>query len=122
MATTTDLPTPNMQLLRKVWEWVVFEAGKAPSSRQWDQGNFRGVDDCGTTYCVAGYVCLVQGHEWFSPTADARLSDGRMVYDVAKAELGLTNPEAHELFLEAQDLVAVRDAMRDVAARAGETL
>lgn len=90
--------TVNIPLLRKAVEWAEAEAAKPWELSEWYQGDwvsspttiaadsedaeYFGIQvgttkaaECGTCYCIAGYVCEVQGldtkHSWDMHAADA---------------------------------------------------
>lgn len=57
----------NLPLLRKAVEWVTAQAALPPPDRQWYQGSWRMSwpdAPCDTTYCVAGYICEINGAQW----------------------------------------------------------
>lgn len=119
----------NIPLLRKAVEWAEAEAAKPKSECQWeqkyyvlpvpDETNLMGwynaetvkqtrqalgrSDDCGTCYCIAGYIAHVSGREFTYATAEP----------IALEELGLTND--HNLFLASNSITTVREIAERIA-------
>lgn len=122
----------NIPLLRKVVEWVESQEALAYSEdRRWYQGAWfrkdeakaRAVQDlndpmCGTTMCVAGKIVHDAGWkpvyyevhgEDFAYADEAKKGDIALpIHEIAAAELGLTEDEAHELFDGSNDAEHVR--------------
>lgn len=121
---------PDLPLLRKAIAWAEAEALKPESEREWDQAMWRNPSaqrtdqigtQCGTSYCIAGYVCHVSGLDWVTETSDSCLSDGDLVPDAAQGLLGLTDQQAVDLFY-ADGIEEVRRNAESIAAHAGERL
>lgn len=122
---------PDIPLLRKAVEWVEHEAAKPdPLDREWDQSRWRRPaavrsaeygQDCGTSYCVAGYVCQVSGVQWENAYG-GDVVGGDHAAGRAKRLLGLRPEEATELFSAINCATTIRRVAEQVAARAGETL
>lgn len=90
----------NIPLLRKAVEWVEEQDAKPYENRQWHQSQWRTpakvaasvygkAADCGTCYCVAGYVAELVGTEW-NTVNWVQSTDGRLAHDIAAEALGLT--------------------------------
>jgi hypothetical protein len=129
----TDLPTPNIPLLRKAVEWAEAEAAKTDGTCQWDQGSWmeRREGACGTSYCIAGYTVAVAGHE--VGAVASLCPDGCCATLTVNGEaaswtatgaslLGLPEGDAHRLFNADNTIDVVRDIAEEIAARAGERL
>jgi len=133
----SEQPTPNIPLLRKAVEWAEAESLRAEDG-EWDQREWRMVTDCGTTYCIAGYVCFINGAEWERPRgamtihADAdddpeytwTTEEGRWTTVEARARrlLGISMEESGRLFYPCEDIGGVRYVAEQIATRAGERL
>lgn len=68
---TSTTTAVNVDLLRQGVEWVEEQAELPIKDQCWWQGEWRspGPDaypprTCGTTYCLAGYVCTAAGGRW----------------------------------------------------------
>lgn len=117
--------TVNIPLLRKAVEWAEVEAAKPPELREWKQGDWRvtparageylPVPACGTTYCIAGYVCAVMGDKWLNDTSSGWLADHRSVPGAAASHLGLSQEVADELFRGRNTIEDVRRIAEDIA-------
>jgi hypothetical protein len=118
----TDLPTPNIPLLRKAVEWAEAEAAKTEGPCMWDQGDYFSETDCGTAYCISGFVIATQSG--FALKEDRPLINGRDVgwWDGGRELLGLTEDEALDLFAPYNTIEDVRRLAEQIAARAGERL
>lgn len=46
----------NVPLLRKAVEWAEAEAARPVDECRWDQTTWVSHTECGTSYCIAGYV------------------------------------------------------------------
>lgn len=113
--------TPNIPLLRKAVEWAEAEAAKEDQEQsEWDQLYWRdvGFRACGTTYCIAGYVCEVSGEEWTSGVTTANGAVPRVAADL----LGLGQDDAWALFDAENSIERVREVAERIAERAGERL
>lgn len=114
--------TPNLPLLRKALDWAELEAKKPRRESQWNQAMWLSETDCGTAYCIAGYVAHI--------TADINRDDGIgmttlsgvLIPRHATRELGLTNGEAAQLFMASNSIADLRMIAEDIAERAGEEL
>lgn len=110
----TNLPTPNIPLLRKAVEWAEAEAAKPNDTGLWNQALWAFDTGCGTAYCIAGWTVY--------EAAGETVPVGPRVEQRAMHLLGLTYDEAWRLFdcdLSIQD---VRRIAGEIAARAGERL
>jgi hypothetical protein len=114
----TDL-TPNIPLLRKAVEWAEAEAAKPDEQCAWWQGTYEisAVSlgrECGTCYCIAGYVWRIAG--------DGKLFD----YDEDAARLLGIDVAQHNyrrgLFAADNTIEDVRRIAEGIAAKAGERL
>ena len=113
--------TVNIPLLRKAVEWAEAEAAKPPELCEWEQ-NYYSVDphkhripisrpatgeritkaaECGTCYCIAGYVSVMAGKV---ATAEN-----------AQALLGLDDDDAYALFHFENTIEDVRRIAEDIA-------
>lgn len=127
-----NLPTLNLPLLRKAVDWAEAETAKTEGFREWNQVAWMMNAECGTTYCIAGYV-VVQSplfevttvKDGQSGWAELRRTDtGRRVpWSTAAAELlGLTRGEADDLFEADNSIEDVRRIAEEIAEDAGERL
>lgn len=113
-------PTVNVPLLRKAVEWAEAEAAKPWPKSAWNQGSVEASpavlgkdEDCGTCYCIAGYVASLDG-------IDGRMGVARL--DYALDRLGLSddgNVCGHSLF-DAEN--TIEDVRRIAESIAGERL
>lgn len=69
----------NKQLLEKVADRIEAEP------ERWNQAHFRSVRECGTTYCIGGWACVLSDSLWQDE-------------EIAKELLGLTRNEADFVF------------------------
>jgi hypothetical protein len=127
-----NLPTLNLPLLREVIDWAEAEAAKTEGFREWNQDAWMMNTECGTTYCIAGYV--VAQSPLFEPTtvkdrqsswAELRRTDTgqRVPWSTAAAELlGLTRDDADDLFEADNSIEDVRRIAEEIAEDAGERL
>lgn len=125
----TDLPTPNIPLLRKAVEWAEAEAAKTDGTCQWNQGNYAWKTTCGTAYCIAGYVVAISDlpdatQEVMSSGCVRLWINGELTCwaDAADELLGLTDEEGDALYWGTNTVAEVRAAAEQIAARAGERL
>lgn len=92
----------NVPLLRKAVEWAEGEAAKPPELCEWWQGMWvtepkdfaietvfgmpKKAPECGTCYCIAGYICEVLGLDtkrgYTEPSAEALGIDGDRAEDL----------------------------------------
>jgi hypothetical protein len=123
MNDSTELPRPNIPLLRKAVEWAEAEAAKTDGTCMWDQSWWVTETSCGTAYCIAGYVVSQQsgftkGGEYY-----ATVDGSRDTWDSqAAALLGIPTVDGDKLFAPANDIATVRRVAEQIAARAGERL
>lgn len=115
----TETQKPNLPLLRKVLDHI----DKFPE--QWDQGWWGRKSACGTVCCLAGWACILSGHELefgeCRTIAHVAIGD-RYIENIAAEELGVTAMEAQNLFhinIGRSDIQLVAE---QIAARVGETL
>lgn len=119
----TDLPTPNIPLLRKAVEWAEAEAAKPKAERLWEQWDYITPKPCGTAYCIAGWVVATTApNVVLRDGSFERDGDYLSPFDEAKQLLGLTYHEAEDLFVEDNTIEDVREVAEQIAARAGERL
>lgn len=127
MNDSTELPQPNIPLLRKAVEWAEAEAAKTDGTGLWNQGDWISKTTCGTSYCIAGYaVTLAYGPvEVSEGDGILRLPGEQRWLDwesFGAKTLGLTYDEAGNLFDGNNSIADVRRAAEEIAARAGERL
>lgn len=116
-------PAPNLPLLRKVMDWVTEQAGKHYGSSEWDQTMWvNGGAECGTSYCVAGYVCHVSGADFIDGENVAYQGRVTGAGELARQLLGLSHSESLRMFRGNNRLPDVRAVAAEVAERAGEPL
>ena len=125
----TELPQPNIPLLRKAVEWAEAEAAKTDGTCLWYQRNWAVETECGTAYCIAGFVVTqtVAGASVVIPDWDADDPYAVLQIDGARADwisvgrdaLGLTADEASGLFHEDNTIGDVRRIAEQIAARDG---
>lgn len=120
----TELPTPNIPLLRKAVEWAEAEAVKPRDKRQWDQSFYVSEAPCGTAYCIAGWAVVNAHPQQVTTELGCLYIDDEPAewHNTARDLLGLTESEASDLFDDANDIEDVRARAEDIAARAGERL
>jgi len=130
-----EYPELDLPLLRKAVEWVQEQAKRPSGEREWIQGAWRvsGLE-CGTAYCVAGYVANICGSQWMgdeylAPEPGDPLgpclpdeTEVTRVSDRAQKLLGLTRFEANGLFYAENGVEAILLIARDIAADRGEEL
>lgn len=127
-----DIDKVNLPLLRKGVEWVIAQDQLPLSIREWNQEFWRVSGDeinreCGTAYCLAGYVCEVSNVTWMTTSddvMDAHLVNvnGDVVYasDQAQNLLNIDPDVAESLFHfmnSASDIVRIA---RIIAMNEGE--
>lgn len=125
----SDLPEPNIPLLRKAVEWAEAEAAKTDGTCLWNQGVWAASTDCGTAHCIAGYVVMA-AHPGNVTVAESEYGDLDLYVDgeealwgeTAQELLGLTVHERVDLFDGANTITDVRLFAEQIAARAGERL
>lgn len=117
----------NIPLLRKAVEWVEAEAAKPPELCEWYQPEIRvtpeeraaevewgwGVDlkrapECGTCYCIAGYVVALEQPAAFDSHGEGSLCD------LANDLLGLGR-SSHRLFAMNNNIEDVRRIAEELA-------
>lgn len=108
-----QVPEVNVPLLRKAVEWVREQAALPRRQSAWYQGNWAIAGEelgreCGTAYCVAGYVAQLSGEVVTMGGSWPRLvdDDGQdlAISEYAQAQLGLVTDEADALFAAANGL------------------
>lgn len=120
----TELPTPDLPLLRKAVDWAGEQANLPPHQREWDQMVWRDVSSCDTAYCIAGYttdVLLDMQPFLFSMVINEH-GQRESVATAAQLALGLTDDEANALFNQDNDITTVRAVADAICQRAGERL
>lgn len=94
--------TYNLPLLRKVQDWVATQMELSDSKSELSMASWRSVDECGTTYCVAGYVAEVSPEVTWATSTGSIVAhsngDVEHVSHFAERELGLMTSEAYSLF------------------------
>jgi hypothetical protein len=93
----------------------------------WDQGEWAARSHCGTTACFAGTAVILAGYDFDFCYTDVDATDvltnGLSIREVARIELGLSYPEANQLFYggntlhDIEDLVAQITTNRALVAR-----
>ena|SRR5258706_8207228 len=75
---------------------------------RWDQGTWGSMTDCGSTYCIAGWACLLAGLtlNWFDNTLIN--ANGHDPFDAGQKILELTDEQAHYLFFARTDLDEIK--------------
>lgn len=127
----TKTPTPNIPLLRKMVEWVE-EQAQLTENREWYQAAWIVVPSeyswlrdeaenwCGTAYCVAGKVALMDGWKpatFRSGMTYAVTKDGeyREVKEVAAGLLGIPGHGSHPLFRGNNTAADIRRIAEEIA-------
>ncbi len=86
----------NEALFREVLAWIELHP------ERWDQTVWTGLSPCGTTHCLAGWTYVLSAAHPISysrhHTGELLVPGGGTIKQFAKAELGLTEGEARELF------------------------
>jgi hypothetical protein len=124
----------NIPLLRKAVEWAEAEAAKPPEMCEWEQRRyilprldeadpetasaygglenvarereeFGKAEECGTCYCIAGYVAAVSGRPFDYYSAEY----------VASEELGISAFGADALFCATNSIADVRRIAEEIA-------
>lgn len=113
-------PEIDLPLLRKVVDWAAAEDEKPEVEREWYQGTWIAPAsvlgrNCGTAYCIAGYVGHLHGFV-------AATRGTEHVADFAQGALGLTDLERAVLFSGGNTIQEIRHYAERIAARAGERL
>jgi hypothetical protein len=83
---------------------------------EWNQGRWGTRTTCGTTFCFAGWACVLAGQddfEWSSDGDTFCLSDGEPMRSAARDILGLDINQACELFSSDRTL----DSLKRIVAR-----
>lgn len=128
MSFFTSEPEVDAPLLRKAVDWVRYQATLPGSQREWNQLYWRveSGNDCGTTFCVAGYVCEVSGVAWERERGGASIvtpsGSTVSVQDEACRLLGLTLDEAIVLFAASNSADDVVKTAEWIMKRTGEKL
>ena len=124
------MPEVNIPLLRKCIEWAEAEHAKGEALSEWwqgmwavtpqerDEGIFgmpQKAPECGTTYCIAGYICESQGlHDmpgWAGPAAAAL----GLVWSLGFYGDEVDAPAANRLFYANNTIEDVRRIAEDIA-------
>lgn len=90
-------PTVNTELLLKIYDKVSAEP------EAWDQGNWGQQTECGTTYCIAGWACVLSGLDvqfTCAPGIAAVRAGGLPVAFRAADLLNLDEYQAYDLFYD----------------------
>ena len=119
------MPDVNIPLLRKCVEWAEAEAMKLDQREsQWEQGAWvRMAEDigrnCGTCYCIAGYVTLMgEGIERDEVGIFGfRDVSGKTIFPCkyAQESLGLSDRQTGQLFRAANTIEDVRRIAEEIA-------
>lgn len=114
----TENTQVNIPLLRKAVEWAEAEAAKPPELCEWYQAAYclpqdiiRAVGrspECGTCYCVAGYVATLVSPGWYQ--ADELAAPG-----IAMEALGLDPVGRLRLFAMGNTIEDVRRIAEEIA-------
>lgn len=132
--------TVNIPLLRKAVEWAEAEAAKPWEECQWEQtryvsapqqismrdingieiSNTRKSDDCGTCYCIAGYVGAMLGFDFDQvcggrPASWSASDMDLCVDEYAANALGLPDGQADRLFMATNTIEDVRRIAEEIA-------
>lgn len=110
----------NVPLLRKAVEWAESEAAKPREVSQWHQTRFAEPIDCGTAYCLAGWVAVNDGlpqsvFAEYMAKSDASGEAAITIEDRAAAVLGLTDEQANRLFDADNTIEDVREIAESMA-------
>lgn len=133
----------NIPLLRKAVEWAEAEDKKPPQESEWDQLGWmmtpdqraflHGQDEyaeenqtsykaCGTSYCIAGWICYAAGDEFDEESADRMMHrnvivDGKLVPIAERAAelLGLSSNDSQALFFASNSIEDVRRCAEELA-------
>lgn len=121
----------NIPLLRKVVEWAEAEHAKGKNHAgfplgEWYQGHWVtwSASPCGTSYCIAGYVGILEDDRLAELAKEGRWSytheDGEYVssWTVAQKALGLTQFQAADLFKATNTITQVRAIAERIAGEA----
>lgn len=116
-------PTPNLDLLRRVLRQIDSDPDRW---NQYTWGCRAAAPQCGTSYCVGGWACVLakQSLVWDESQAYHVERDGKHcdIHDVARDLLGLTGLEADTLFDCHNKRGDIEHIAQRIAARAGEPL
>lgn len=132
MSTEVETPTPDVERLRALADWVEYQAQLPPDKRHWDQSVFYNDGSevaCGTAYCVAGKVALDDGYKMVAGQQSARLfdDDGAPIYTswgflhadtYAQKALGLTFDQGEDLFAWHNTAEDIRRIVEEIVAEA----
>jgi hypothetical protein len=123
MNDSTELPRPNIPLLRKAVEWAEAEAAKTDGTCLWDQREWVTYTACGTAYCIAGFAVTAEYGQVGYNRGYAVIDGASLDFGLLGTEtLGLTDVEAADLFDGCNSIEDVRRVAEQIAARAGERL
>lgn len=94
---TTD--GSNVELLASTLAWA------KTHPEEHDQQNWAAKKSCGTSYCIAGHIAVMLGHElvWqqeddFGNSFAAYVKGGKLISNVAREGLGISCPHSEWLF------------------------
>lgn len=117
-------------LLRKGVEWVEEQDALPFEQRSWHQACWwispehhavmtgLKAKDCGSAYCLFGYLANITGQEWDAATAGmlgARLKSGRTVESYVRDLLDLDDQEAEELSRAGNSAADIREVAERLA-------
>lgn len=118
------VPEVNVPLLRKAVEWA--EVENALPNGMWSQRFWAQQTECGTAYCIAGFVAqemsdgidFWQGIRIASQCIDPDSGDKVSISTFAAERLGLTLAESDALFAASNTIEDVRDVFEWILERA----
>lgn len=90
----------NQQLLRDTMDAILAHPDEH-NQNTWQHVFYDSTGSCRTTYCFAGWACVLSGvamRKLRPGEAESCTADGRRIPDVAQRLLGLDKLTAHELF------------------------
>jgi hypothetical protein len=126
-------PNVNIPLLRKAVEWAEAEAAKPWELSEWNQSMWampasalvryhdgaKKAPECGTCYCIAGFVSSLHAAEVRADgdCADLLDADGFVIEEdeYAQNALGLTERQANTLFRASNTIEDVRRIAESIA-------
>ena len=113
----------NIELLEKARQWANEENDKPEEESQWGQQSWVEMHDCGTSYCIAGYIVAQQygngvflleesaygpffrGSYFLTPNGNFH----KPIETEARELLGITGEEADSLFDGSNDIDAINN-------------